>query len=160
MCSPPHLWWYVALSFPNLSKTIYSLCKQMFTPLKITLNCNNVLALFLKVFILSRTKNWSWSSQRQKHGNGQTLFPFSRPGPVCLVSRQSHFPNNPTLPSLKKSPTPLHRTAFSCISISNSPPAPALHPSYNTTTFLRIAFLTPIISRDLSLELSLSCSLL
>lgn len=128
MCSPPHLWWYVALSFPNLSKTIYSLCKQMFTPLKITLNCNNVLALFLKVFILSRTKNWSWSSQRQKHGNGQTLFPFSRPGPVCLVSRQSHFPNNPTLPSLKKSPPPFTALRFPASAYQTHPPHPLCIP--------------------------------
>lgn len=142
------------------SKTICPLCKQMFTPLKITLNCNTVLALFLKVFILSRTKNWSWSSQRQEHGNGQTLFPFSRPGPVCLVSRQSHFPNNPTLPSLKKPPhPPSPHCVFLHQHIKLTPP-PTLHPSYNTTTFLRIAFLTPIISRDLSLELSLPCSLL
>lgn len=81
---------------------------------------------------------WNGSSQRQKYRryrNTHTCTFFSQAASVCC---QSHFPNNPTLPALKLSSSPLLLPSSSphCVllhqHIKLTPPWSTSHPKHHS----------------------------
>lgn len=104
---------------------------------KMSLCCTMTLLSSKNVFTL-KVENWNWSSQRQKYQSTHTfLFPHQA---ALFFARAIFIITTPSFSAL-------------CFPASayQAHPAPMCISSPNTTASLPVAFLTPIISQDLSL---------